>query len=43
MFGSLCKSDCGDVRFMVYRVWNGSDVSMAGLCVCIKDFVNFVM
>ena len=34
---------CNGVRFPIHSGWNSRDLSVAGVCDCVKECVNFVM
>ena len=43
MLGSLGGTRCNGVCSLVHSCWNSRDISMAGMCNCVKDCVSFMM
>ena len=43
MLGVPAGTVCNEVRFPVHVSWDSRDVSMAGVCDCVKECVSFVM
>ena len=43
MFGGPRGTGCDEVHFLVYDGWSSRDVSVAGVCDCVKECMSFVM
>ena len=43
MLGGLGGTGCDEVRFPVHDGWGSRDVSVAGVCDCVKECVRFIM
>ena len=43
MLGGPSGTGCEDVSFPVHGGWDSRDVSVAGMCDCVKECMSFVM
>ena len=43
MLGGDDGTICDEVSFLVHSVWGSRDVSVAGMCDCVKKCMSFVM
>ena len=37
------STDCDGVHFLVHGGWDSRDVSVVGMCDCIRECVRFIM
>jgi hypothetical protein len=43
MLGSPGGTGCDEVCFPVHSGWDSRDVSVGGVCDCVKEYMSFVM
>jgi hypothetical protein len=43
MLGTTVRTGCYGVSFLVHGCWDSRDVTVVGMCDCVKECMSFVM